>query len=46
MHQTEHDKTQPILLYMDNKAAVHKMYIETKYYKPPKVRFRASDKII
>ena len=35
-----------IPLYMDNKAAVHKMYIDTKYYKRPKVRFRASDKII
>ena len=42
----QYNEINPIPLYMDNKAAVHKMYIETKYYKPPKVRFRASDKII
>ena len=42
----QYNEINPIPLYMDNKAAVHKMYIDTKYYKRPKVRFRASDKII
>ena len=42
----QYNEINPIPLYMDNKAAVHKMYIDTKYYKRPKVRFRTSDKII